>query len=46
MKIKLTIYLDDGREFSGSYHYLEVLARLQFAAALTGYRGFDLTEAV
>lgn len=45
MKIKLVVYLTDGRELSGSYHYLEALARLQFAAALPTYAGFDLLEA-
>ncbi len=46
MKIKLVVYLTDGRTLSGSYHYLECLARLQFAATLPLYAGFDLVEAV
>ncbi len=46
MKIKLTVYLADGRELSGAYPYLEVLARLDFASKLPEYRGFDLTEAI
>lgn len=46
MKIKLVVYLKDGRELSGSYPYLECLARLQAAAAFPNYAGFDLTEAV
>ena len=46
MKIKLVIFLRDGRELSGSYPYLEALARLHFAASLPGYYGFELLEAV
>lgn len=45
MNIKLVVYLKDGRELSGSYPYLECLARLQFAATLPDYAGFDLLEA-
>lgn len=45
MKIKLVVYLKDGRTLSGSYDYLIALARLQFAATLPGYQGFDLLEA-
>lgn len=46
MPIKLTIYLKDGREFSGAYPYLECLARLDWATKQPLYAGFDLTEAV
>lgn len=46
MKIKLTVYLKDGRELSGSYDYAGALARLKFAATLSDYVGFELTEAV
>lgn len=46
MKIRLVVYLENGRTISGSYHYLECLARLQFAATLPGYAGFDLLDAV
>lgn len=45
MKIKLVVYLKDGRELSGSYHYLEALARLDAASKLDLYAGFDLQEA-
>ena len=45
MKIRLVVFLRDGRTLSGSYHYLEALARLQFAATLPDYLGFDLLEA-
>lgn len=44
--ITLVVFLSDGRELSGKYHYLEALARLQFAATLPSYEGFELTEAV
>lgn len=44
--ITLVVYLTDGRELSGRYHYLEALARLKFAATLPTYQGFDLTEAI
>lgn len=46
MNIELVVYLKDGRELAGTYHYLECLARLDFARALPGYVGFDLREAV
>ena len=45
MKIKLTVFLRDGRTLSGSYGYLEALARLDFARTLPLYLDFDLTEA-
>ncbi len=44
-KIKLVVYLKDGRELSGSYPYLECLARLQWARGQQNYLGFDLLEA-
>lgn len=44
-KIRLVVYLTDGRELSGSYHYLEALARLHFARTLPAYVDFDLLEA-
>ena len=44
--IKLVVYLSDGRELSGSYPYLEALARLQFASTLPLYQGFDLRDAI
>ena len=40
--IKLTVFLEGGRTLSGSYDYIGVLARLQFAQGLDGYLGFDL----
>lgn len=46
MKIKLVVYLTDGRELAGSYHYLEALARLDAARHFPLYAGFDLLEAV
>ncbi len=44
--IKLIVYLKNGRTLSGSYHYLAALARLQFAATLPDYIGFDIVGAV
>ena len=44
--IHLTVCLSDGRELSGNYDYLSALARLQFAATLPNYAGFNITEAV
>ena len=44
--IKLIVYLKDGRTLSGSYHYLEALARLDFARNLPQYEGFDIVGAV
>lgn len=44
--IRLIVFLSDGRELSGTYHYLEALARLEFAQSLPQYQGFDLTDAV
>ncbi len=46
MKIRLVVYLTDGRTLSGSYHYLEALARLNFARSLPDYLDFDLVDAV
>ena len=46
MNIKLPIYLKDGREISGSYPYLECLARLDWARRQAQYAGFDLADAV
>ncbi len=43
--IKLIVYLRDGRTLAGSYHYLEALARLKFAATLPDYIGFDIVGA-
>ena len=43
--IRLVVYLKDGRELSGAYHYLEALARLQWAAQQAQYAGFDLLDA-
>jgi len=45
MKIKLIVYLRDGRTLSGTYDYLGALARLDFARALPDYLGFDLLQA-
>ena len=45
MKIKLTVFLRDGRELSGSYPYLEALARLDFARHLPLYSGFNIDGA-
>ncbi len=44
--IRIVVYLSDGREISGSYQYLEALARLQFAQTLPSYVGFDIVGAV
>ena len=44
--IRIIVYLKDGRELSGTYDYLGALARLQFAATLPNYEGFDLAEAI
>ena len=33
-KIKLVVKLKDGRILSGTYHYIQALARLDFAASL------------
>ena len=44
--IRLIVYLKDGRELSGTYDYLSALARLQFAAGLPDYAGFDIVGAV
>lgn len=44
--ILLTVFLTDGRELSGRYHYLEALSRLAWARDLPDYAGFDLTEAI
>ena len=46
MKIKLIVYLTNGRELSGVYDYLSALERLQFARTLPDFHGFDLVEAV
>ena len=43
--VKLIVYLKDGRTLSGSYHYLEALARLQFAVTLPDYQGFNIVGA-
>ena len=43
--IRLIVYLKDGRTLSGTYDYLGALARLQFAAALPDYAGFDIAGA-
>lgn len=45
MKIKLRVYLNDGRELSVCDDYLSILARLQFAATLPDYAGFDMEAA-
>ncbi len=44
-KVRFVVFLNDGRELAGDYPYLEALARLQFAATLPAYVGFDLLEA-
>ena len=46
MKIKLIVFLSDGRELSGTYDFLGVLARLDFARKLPLYDGFELLDAV
>lgn len=46
MKIKLVVFLTDGRELAGTYGYMEALARLDFARALPNYAGFDIRGAV
>ena len=43
--IKIIVYLRDGRELSGSYPYLEALARLEFAQKLPSYVSFDILGA-
>ncbi len=45
MKIKLVVYLKDGRELSGSYPYLECLSRLDWARKQDDYLDFDLQDA-
>lgn len=45
MKIKLVVFLRDGRTLSGSYDYLGVLARIYFAKT-PEYLDFDLVKAV
>lgn len=44
--IKLTVYLSDGRELSGTYDYLSAGTRLDFASRLPEYVGFDIEDAV
>ena len=46
MKIKLVVYLSDGRTLIGVYDYIAVLERLQFARTMPNFQGFDLVEAV
>ncbi len=41
-KMKLTVYLTDGREISGTYDYLGALARLAFAKELPDFKDFTL----
>ena len=44
--IRIIVYLKDGRELSGTYDCISALARLQFAAGLPDYAGFDIMGAV
>ena len=45
MLIRLVVYLRDGCTLSGTYDYAGVLARLEFAATMPEYDGFDLPDA-
>mgnify|MGYP001567461139 CR=1 FL=1 len=46
MKIRLTVYLKNGRELSGTYDYLDALARLDFAQTLPDYLCAEIVGAV
>ena len=43
--VKLVVFLSDGRELSGTYGYLEALARLDFARSLPLYSDFNIEAA-
>lgn len=43
--IRLTIHLRDGREFSGVYHWVDVLARIQSLAEFGNVVRWHLEEA-
>lgn len=45
MRIKLIVYLRNGRTLSGTYDYLSALERLRFASSLPDYVGFDIVGA-
>lgn len=45
MKVKLIVFLKDGRTLSGTYSHLAALARLAFARDLPNYAGFDIVGA-
>lgn len=41
-KMRLTVYLTDGRELSGVYDWLGAMARLSFAKSLPTFKNFVL----
>lgn len=43
--LKLIIYLKDGREVSGVYHWSEALKKLKVAAAEPSFLDFHFAEA-
>jgi len=44
-KLRLTVYLTDGRVLSGVYDWLGALARLDYARTLPTYKDFVLGAA-
>ena len=44
MKMRLKVFLSDGRELSGVYHWAAALARLDFARTLPTFKSFSLVR--